>query len=290
MSDNGEIERSRHDGKPVLIDGEPVSKQTGIADGIMRSLLRRGLDPELMQRHLTDPEPLQDPRGNIMTRDEAVEWFTETGLVALRRQAAGEFALDRLPALDTYVAQWFEQHCHDPHAAPLLMLQGIIGCGKTSQALALQREIVLWNARQARRYVWLFVTHRTLAAEVQPGPGRDPDRIVQELMDADGVVIDDIGDFNAEDFGRAASATSRIINYRAHHHKTSIFTSNLPYDRTPELAAAERELGERIAVLRDFLDPRAISRLRGGWTVALPEIDYRAAQGRTLGQNRGPGR
>jgi hypothetical protein len=125
------------------------------------------------------------------------------------------------------------------------------------------------------------MTHRKFAAAVQPGSGRDPDALMHRLMTADLVAIADLGDFNTQDFGRGVDATSRLINHRAHHRLPTVYDTNLPFVRNEVVRQAEAEFGP-IAVLADTLDGRAISRLQSGWTVAMPEIDHRAAQGKVF--------
>lgn len=277
-----EIQRSRRDGEPLTVDGQIVGAGVDLSDMIARSLLRRGLDPELVERELSRPEPVQDPRGNVMDRAEASAWHTEQALRALSHYADGEFDFDRLPEVNEYVKMWIEEHKKDPQAAPTLVLQGTTGCGKTSQCFCLLKELVLWYAERGERFAWYFITHRNFAAAVQPGSGRDPDALMHRLMTADLVVVDDLGDFNSQDWGKAADYTSRLINHRAHHRLPTVYDTNSPFTRTPEIQAAEQVHG-RIAVLADTLDSRALSRLGGGWTVVMPEVDYRMLAGRRFG-------
>lgn len=267
---------------PLVIDGHPVAATADLGDILTRKLRRTGIDPGLIQRRLADPTPVLDPRGNVMDRAEAVEWHTEQALRALSHYADGEFDFDRLPPVNEHVAQWIREHKRDPKAAPILVLQGTTGCGKTSQCFCLLRDLVFWYAGRGERFAWYFITHRNLAAAVQPNSGRDPDALMHRLMTADLVVLDDLGDFRNEDFGRAADYTSRLINHRAHHRLATVYPTNSPFVRTEKIAAAEQIHG-RIAVLADTLDSRAISRLGSGWTVVMPEDDYRLRQGRRLG-------
>jgi DNA replication protein DnaC len=216
-----------------------------------------------------------------MDRDEAASWHTEHAMRALGVYADGEFDLDRLPSMLGPVIDWAAVQKRDPAEVATLVLQGVVGCGKTSQCFCLLRDLVLWHAQRGERYTWYFMTHRKFAAAMQPGSGRDPDALMHRLMTADLVVLDDLGDFNMQDFGRAADATSRLINHRTHHRLASVYDTNLPFVRDEGVRQAEREFGQ-IAVLADTLDGRALSRLQSGWTVTMPEVDYRAAQGRVF--------
>jgi DNA replication protein DnaC len=264
-------------------NGEIVDERADIDMLVAEALQRRGIDPARMAQ--LPPSPLSDPRGNVWAdQDEAIAWHTEHALRALSVYADGEFDFDRLPPMYEYVARWAESQKRNPQEDPLLTLRGSVGCGKTSQLIVLLRDLVLHHTRTGRRDPWYFITHRNLAAAMQPGSGRDPDRLMHQLMHATGLVIlDDIGDYNTQDFGKAADATSRLINHRVHHRLPTALSTNLPYERGPKIRAAEEEMGTRIAVLADTLDGRVISRLRGGWTVTMPEVDHRALQGRRFG-------
>lgn len=247
------------------------------ADPRVRALLRRGMDEARR-----GAAQVQDPRGNLMNREEAAAWHTEQALRALGHYADGEFDFDRLPATHPGVAEWIQLHKQDPQELPTLLLQGTTGCGKTSQCFCLLRELVLWYAEQGRRFVWYFITHRNFAAAVQPGSGRDPEALMDRLLKADLVVLDDLGDFNNQDWGKAADYTSRLINHRAHYRLPTVYDTNSPFVRDQGILDEERTHG-RIAVLADTLDSRAISRLQGAGLVIMDEVDYRVRAGRVLG-------
>lgn len=265
----------------LALDGQTLDDGADLTAAVNRALRRRNIDPATIDLD----KPVLDPRGNVWTSpEEAAQHFTENALRALAVHADGEFDFDRLPEINEHVANWVEGQKRDPQADPLLLLRGQVGCGKTSQLFCLLRALVLHHARAAQRYPWYFITHRNLAAAVQPGSGRDPDRLVSLLTSARGVVVlDDLGDYNTQDFGRGADVTSRIINHRAHHRLPTAMSTNSPFYRGEKAAEVERQTGVRVAVLADAIDDRAISRLKGGWVVTLPQIDYREAQGKRFG-------
>jgi hypothetical protein len=240
---------------------------------ITEALRRRGINPELLDSEL-DP---MDPRGNIIEGAEATAFFTGNARRALAKVADGVFAADRLPALQKHVQMWVDAHRRDPAEAPFLLLRGITGCGKTSQSIRALHELVLWYAGQGRRFTWYFITHREFSAAFQPNAGRDPERLMHQLMAADLVVFSDLGDANTQDFGRTQDKTSRLINHRYHHQLPTIFETNLPFYRNPN----KPEQAD-IAVLADVIDDRAISRLNSGWKINLPQVDHRQQQGRTF--------
>jgi DNA replication protein DnaC len=259
-----------------VVDGQVV---TDLEASIMQGLARRGIDPE----RALDPTPVLDPRGNVMDHDETVAWRTELTQMSLQNVAAGEFDLNRLPPLHEFTAEWVETQKRDPQSAPILVLFGDVGCGKTTQAIAGTAELAMHHARAGRIYCWYFITHRNFSAAVRSGKA-EAEALMDRLMHADLVVKDDLGDYNTQDFGVAADYTSRLINHRAHFRLPTIYTTNLLYKRDAVVEEMERQMQRRIATLADTLDDRAISRLMGGWTAPLPEIDHRAAQGRVMGQ------
>jgi DNA replication protein DnaC len=267
--------------QPPTFDGEVVDEHADIRELMAAKLAARNIDPAVMDE---PDDTILDPRGNVWyDRNEAVQHLTEHALRALTVYADGEFDFDRLPPTNEYVEMWAAAHRKDPSTDPLLMLRGTIGCGKTSQLIVLLRDLVLHYVELGRHFRWFFITHRNFAAAMQPGSGRDPDALMHRLMTADLVVLDDLGDFNTQDFGKGADATSRLINHRAHHRLPLVTSSNLPFVRGSKVLEAEERNGKRIAVLGDTLDDRAISRLKSGWTVTMPEIDHRASQGRRFG-------
>lgn len=267
--------------EPPTFDGQAIDPRADVRDLMVAKLEARGIDPAVMD--VPDDEIL-DPRGNVWyDRDEAVQHLTEHALRALSVYADGEFDFDRLPDIYEYVALWAASQQENPQTDPLLMLRGTIGCGKTSQMIVLLRQLVLHYADLGRHFRWFFITHRNFAAAMQPRSGRDPEALMHRLMTADLVVLDDLGDYRTTDFDVAADATSRLINHRAHHRLPLATSSNLPFTRGEKILAAEEKLGRRIAVLADTIDDRAISRLKGGWVVTMPEIDYRAMQGKRFG-------
>lgn len=258
-----------------VVDGQIVDD---LEATLMQALAKRNIDPD----RLRDPSPVLDPRGNVMDRDEAVAWCTEQARRALQLVAAGEFDIDRLPPLHEFTAEWVAEQKRDRRAAPWLILFGSVGCGKTSQAITAVRDLALHHARRGQMYHWYFTTHRNFAAAVRGG-GVEAEAVVERYETADLLVLDDLGDYNTQDWGKAVDFTSRLINHRSHHRLPTIYTTNLLYRRDETVVAMEREIGTRIATLADTLDGRVISRLEAGWTAPLPEHDYRAAQGRIMG-------
>jgi DNA polymerase III delta prime subunit len=220
-----------------------------------------------------------------MTRDELIEYLIEQGMDRLAHYAAGEFDIDQLPALHPFAAEWVQQHLADRTEAPWLILVGPVGCGKTSQSLAAARYLI---GEYARRYLrqmeWRFVAHRDFAARVQRGGETDADQVLQHFAETkDLLIFSDLGDFNPQDFGRAASYTAQLINHRYHYALPTIYETNLLYRRTPEVERLEQDNGLSIATLDRLLDDRAIDRLMAGWTAPLPEINYRRSRGRVMG-------
>ncbi len=258
-----------------LIDGLPADD----LDAAVLAAARRHEAPTYQ------PGPaVQRYSEQTMTFDEKVRWLTEQGLDALRGQAAGEFDLDSLPPLHEFTAEWVRQQLADPAVAPWLILVGPLGCGKTSQSFAAARHLVLEYAKQGRRYAWRFVTHRNFAAKVQRGSDEDAEETIRRYAHFPGLLIfSDLGDFNNQDFGRAADYTSRLVNHRYHFRLPTIYETNLLYHRDQFVVDMEKELDRSIATMDTLLDDRVIDRLKAGWTAPLPEVNYRQNQGRVMG-------
>jgi hypothetical protein len=259
-----------------VVDGMVVTDlQFAIASG----LAKRGIDPS---RALDNPAPVLDPRGNVLG-EEATAWRLEEVQRRLATVLTGEF--DSLPPLHEFVAEWVTEQKKDPKSAPWLVLFGQIGCGKTSQALAAVKELALFHARRepSRSFGWHFITHRNYTAAVRQGREEDHELVISRYENAELLVLDDLGDYNTQDFGRAVEATARLINHRNHHRLPTIYTTNLLYKRDDAVVEMERQIGMKIATLTDTLDGRVISRLEEGWTAPLPEVDYRARKGRLMG-------
>lgn len=278
--ETGEIELHRGGPAkdPLTLDGEIVAAGADLGDLLTRAAARHGIDLAQLDPALSP----MDPRGNIIEGAEAVEFFAGNAEKALRKVMDGVFADGELPPLVEPVRLWITEHCKDPAEAPFLLLRGITGCGKTSQSIGLLNQLVHWYAGHGRRFTWYFITHREFSAAMQPGSGRDPDALMLRLMSADLVILSDLGDVNNQDFGRTQDKTSRLINHRYHHKLPLVCETNLPFVRGANAQAEEEKSGNRIAVLADYIDDRAISRLRGGWKVTLPAIDHRAALGRSF--------
>jgi len=261
--------------EPFLVDGRVTGD---LAEAVTQAAARRGVAP-------ADPEPAVERYSEkTMTFDEKVAWLVEQGLEALRRQATGVFDLDKLPKMHEYTAEWAQQQLVDPEAAPWLILVGPTGCGKTSQSFCAARHLVLEHARRGRHYDWRFVTNRNFAGRVQRGSAEDADQVLAYYAELKGLLIfSDLGDFNNQDFGRAADYTARLVNHRYHHKLPTIYETNLLYKRDDYVAAMEQQIGRPIATMDALLDDRVIDRLQEGWTAMLPEVNYRQPKGRMMG-------
>ena len=264
------------DDKPFLINGTVAGD---VSQAVLAAARRHGVTAGPVAQAPTNPYSQQ-----TMTFDEKVEWLIERGMEGLRQYAAGEFELDKLPPLHEFSAEWAEQQLKDPDVAPWLILVGPPGCGKTTQSFCIARHLVMEHAKKGERYDWRFVTHRNFAAKVQRGSDEDADEVLKRYAEIDGLLIfSDLGDFNAQDFGRAVDYTSRLVNHRYHYRLPTIYETNLFYSRDEGVLELERQLGAQIATLSDVLDGRVIDRLQAGWTAPLPEINYRRPQGRVMG-------
>ena len=119
-------------------------------------------------------------------------------------------------------------------ATESLLIVGGLGTGKTHQAYAAAREVLLAKARAGRRCSFAAVTHAGLNDEVRPGgAGLDP------YMSADLLVLDDLGAAHVTSWN--ADAAYRLIDHRWSNLMPTIFTSNFS---AAELGGT---LGERLS-------------------------------------------
>lgn len=227
---------------------------------------------------LEGPDPL-DPDGWNLPDPEKIALRLENADLALRNVGGAEYSPDRLPEINRHVERWVQLQLSDPQQVPFLVLQGTVGCGKTSQLFVGTGELARGYARRNQALDWQFTTHRNFAAEIRPGGDDDPEAALRKYMTARLTGLDDLGDYNTQDFGRAVDATVRLINHRYQHKLAMICTTNLPFRRSPEVVEAERVNGVHIATLADTLDGRVLSRLESGWQIVLPEVDHRMRAG-----------
>lgn len=244
---------------------------------------RRGFDLSLLDG--AGDSPL-DPRGWI-SEDPAGERLEMTYRILQRE--SGEFDRDRLPEINPHVADWVEAQKKDPQADPMMILVGITGCGKTSQAFNAIIQLAVHAATEARSYRWRFVSHREFSAQTRGGGSMED--AVALFQSAELLVFDDLGAYN--DTRYAVDCTARIIDHRYRFRLPTIYTCNLKFRRDDWVLRKEQELTQKVGshqhvqTLQDTLDERVLSRLDSGLTVVLPAIDYRQRRGRTVGAGVG---
>lgn len=207
----------------------------------LRKLLEaRGIDPDMD----FEPEPPFDP-------------------IAYRRDLYGKQLDKEIPAefvnatiTDRNVEAWLTAHLRNPVAASAIMLSGDTGAGKTSNAYALVRAIVMAAADSNRRCRWKIVTHPDLNAEMRPKPDESHAYALDAYLAADLLVFDDLGAGKHSEY--TTESAMRLVDHRWSNQLPTIYTTNL----TPERLDAV--VGERVT-----------SRLSDATTIVLPAIDHR---------------
>lgn len=241
---------------------------------------------ELAARHNVD---LDTTAGDDAPFDP-VAWRREQVHARLATYSGGEFSADRLPPLYPKVVPWLQQlkgdladRFEDPSAAltaPWLYVYGRTGSGKSSLLFNLIIQLALFATAHNKNLTWRYVTQREFNAEMKPGGDVSPQQAIDGYKDVDLLGFDDLGAGYMTEY--AAECTDRLVDHRWMHRKITVFPSNLLLQRTTAMAQREREGQPRVQVLADLLDVRSISRLQSAWSLAMPEIDYRARSGKVL--------
>lgn len=185
---------------------------------------------------------------------DPIAWRVAIYTAILDREIPREFADARVT--HTEVGQWVQRHLDDPTAAPLLVIAGVVGVGKTWQAYGALRACVLGAARVNRRCRWRFVTHPQLNDQLRPKPDDSHAYALDPYLEADLLVLDDLGAGKQSEW--TADGLYRLVDHRWSHRLPTIFTTNVD---PAALAAA--------------IDDRVVSRLATATIVAVTGHDRR---------------
>lgn len=211
-----------------------------VRQAVASLLARRGIPNEVE----VPPEKPFDP----------VEWRLQTYTAILQREIPREFATAQ--ATHPEVADWVRKHLNDPAAAPLLVIAGVVGVGKTYQAYGALRACVIGAARANRRCRWRFVTHPQLNDQCRPKPDNSHAWALEPYLEADLLIVDDLGAGKQSEW--TADGLYRLVDHRWSHRMPTIFTTNVD----PAMLAAA-------------VDERVVSRLATAAIVAITGPDRR---------------
>jgi DNA replication protein DnaC len=118
---------------------------------------------------------------------------------------------------------------------PSLLITGLTGTGKTFQAFGAMRALNEAGAWAA----WERVTAADLYALLRPRPGVDAEREFGRIARCPVLVVDDLAAAKGSEW--TEEINFRLVNDRYEHHRPTIFTTNAPQAKLPEL------LGVRVA-------------------------------------------
>lgn len=188
---------------------------------------------------------------HCLIQEEIEDTYRAAGLTGhLRNHTFSKFWLDVYPAADqAYMSEvlagckTFAERVADGRQQESLLLLGDVGLGKTFLASAIANEAV--KAKRTVVYFTLseFLDLVRLMKFEDDGDYREG---IQRLMDADLMILDDLGAEKVTDF--VAQELFHVINHRINHERPMVISTNL---RPQEIA---QSYGERIA-----------SRLLGGF-------------------------
>jgi DNA replication protein DnaC len=169
-------------------------------------------------------------------------------------------------------ARWVRQLlADDPAAAPMLLLIGPTGSGKSHLAWGVVRALKLGRAEQGRGLVCRVVDHADLNAQTRPRPDDGHVGALDRCIDAELLVLDDLAATRATEW--TEETLYRLVEARHRVKAPTVVTTNHPIRRPAgvgERSPLERAVGDRLA-----------SRLLDAVVVALTGPDRRLAEART---------
>jgi DNA replication protein DnaC len=179
--------------------------------------------------------------GNAVTawnRQRGLDWFA--GHVPPRFRTA--------TAEHPKVKEWVNLYLLDPNFGSM-MLQGLVGTGKTHNAFGAVRAIADSGIPPIK---WQHTTAADLYRRLRPNDRNDQDAILTKLCETPLLILDDLGAVRTSPF--VEEVTYQLIDARYWACLPTIVTTNLPTDPTDPN-------GNRIHCLADAVGGRTYSRL-----------------------------
>ncbi|HLJ26590.1 MAG TPA: ATP-binding protein [Candidatus Angelobacter sp.] len=173
----------------------------------------------------------------------------------------GSLEMARMSA-GRYVQEWPKLE------RPGLLFWGPTGGGKTHLAAALLRMLIEHKGARAlfRSYSALLQqlqgTFTSVSGQIEDDDGNAATAydLVSDICEADVLVIDDIGPEKLTDWNR--SMLYYVIDQRYSHRRSTIVTTNLPWD-TAAMPQSAAQRAMRVESLRERVGERVHSRLEG---------------------------
>jgi DNA replication protein DnaC len=172
-----------------------------------------------------------------------------------------------------------------------MLLWGDCGTGKTHLAIAILKELVQQKGTRClfRGYSALLkqlqaTYNRQVIADEDTGVVLTEYSILRDITDVDVLVLDDLGAEKSSEW--TLSMLYHVINERYNQGRTTIITTNLPWDDLQPAATPERMTPAQRAMknetLRDRISERTYSRITEMCPIRLQLIsnkDYRQIRG-----------
>lgn len=171
-----------------------------------------------------------------------------------------------------------------------MLLWGGCGTGKTHLAIAILKELILQKGVTClfRGYSALLkqiqaTYSRQIVADEDTGVVLTEYSILRDVTEAEVLVLDDLGAEKSSEW--TLSMLYHVINERYNQHRTTIITTNLPWDEPPGsppieiMTSAQRVM--KIETLRDRISERTYSRITEMCPVRMELVakDYRKIRG-----------
>jgi DNA replication protein DnaC len=194
---------------------EPVKIPPRLAD-----LFARLGPPPTLIGDLPEPEP------DFMNTEAVIEFNRSRALTWHAKHADGQFRRFRESAADhPQVLDWVGRYLLDP-GFDSLMLQGVVGCGKTHQAFGAFRAI----AESGRPPVgWKAVAAAELYRRLRPNGANDQAEILASVCEAPLLLFDDLGAARPSPF--VEEVTYQVVDARYRACLPTIVTTNLGTDQ-----------------------------------------------------------
>lgn len=124
------------------------------------------------------------------------------------------------------VLDWVTRYLLDPGGFDSLLLQGVVGAGKTHQAYGAFRAIAASGRPPVK---WMAITAARLYQRLRPNDANDQAKILTEYSEVPLLLLDDLGASRCTAF--TEEVTYQIIDARYTSRLSTIITTNLATDQ-----------------------------------------------------------
>jgi DNA replication protein DnaC len=171
-----------------------------------------------------------------------------------------------------------------------MLLWGNCGTGKTHLAIAILKQLIQQKGVQGlfKGYSALLkqiqgTYSRQVVADEETGVVLTEYSILRDVTEAEVLVLDDLGAEKSSEW--TLSMLYHVINERYNEHRTTIITTNLPWEATLNTPSVDRmtpaQRAMKVETLRDRISERSYSRITEMCPIRLELVatDYRRIRG-----------